>query len=838
MFQGIYDDIQTLFAGEDVSVANRVAILIHAHGTAIAAKKDWVDMGMAADEKLAKSMKQFIVGEAIDPEDTVRVKNAFESLGYNPAIVEGYDLNGVKMYIPQAARNRLDMALSQAQDPELIKIDELDTISALNRVFNAPDEIIAGKGTNSSTALSFALFYRYIKTRMVRGHFVLKSRYFWMNTFDHFNQVATRAGFRTALVSTSRMVTQNLLANPAGQAAVFAARRAGKGESVEAFRRALQDMGDEGAKWAGKLTRGSKWNIKLNPILEGRAGMVMLGGKPYRNQDIRRIALEAGIFASFDTSQLGTKLQNVGNLFLQEANKSGRLTEMGKDILGDMKGSAEDIAEAWAERERLGCMITLMEAGIDPRTAAKISIEALYDYAGSMSKADRNFLLNLFLPFWAFQKNANRQIFDTIFSPQGAYRLGVMRRAYDNGSEFLSQLTYEAAVDEYGVATDALPPELRDTYFAIKKGLLDTFGENGRVPAVLQEQIRLYIAMSNLQFTGGKAVELDPDIEKAIDEVVLDTTRLLRGNDPKNLGIDRRALSSYYVARPDKAALPSYQRNRISWLHPYVPEDYEAPRNTYEVPEDFQRSTKVWNDLYRARNPEAPYFAFFMPEPTYAAAFNHFAYLFSVGALTAQKIEDMGDRWFTDEDDGSDAISPLGPLNALLNPTRAPVLSDLMATMGMGGATMPKRVHPDLVYYYEMFAIDVLELDEKEDLNNLIFEQKVAEEKGEQPEELPTKVLEADIRPGKKYYMMPGVAQLIFVNSPLGELNDLLLRSDKTGAEQAAGVRGDIQQFVRIATGLDMRDVDRKRTALQESIRAQEASPAVMKKLRAREKPK
>ena len=50
---------------------------------------------------------------------------------------------------------------------------------------------------------------------------------------------------------------------------------------------------------------------------------------------------------------------------------------MGSDILEDLKGASEDIAEAWAERERLGCMVTLMEAGIDPRTAAKISIDAL-----------------------------------------------------------------------------------------------------------------------------------------------------------------------------------------------------------------------------------------------------------------------------------------------------------------------------------------------------------------------------------------------------------------------------------------------------------------------------
>jgi len=824
-FNGIYQDINQFFA-DDPRVANRIAILIHGHGTADAAKKDWVKLGIAADEKLATSMRQYIVGEAIDPADAVRVKNAFESLGYNPQVVEGYNLDGIKIYVPEAARRRLSMALSQAQDPDLLKVEGMDTLSALNEIAAVPEKIMSGGGTNSSTALSFALFYRYMKTRMVRGHFVLKSRYFWMNTFDHFNQVATRAGFRTALISTTRMMSQNVLSNPIGQAAVFAARRSGKGESVEAFRQVLQSGGDFGAEWAGKLTRGSKWHIKLNPILEGTDGIVMLGGKPYRNEHIRQIALEAGIFASFDTSQLGTKIQSVGNLFLQTQNKNGRLTQMGKDILGDIKGASEDIAEAWAERERLGCMITLMESGLDPQTAAKISIEALYDYAGSMSKADRNFLLNIFFPFWAFQKNANRQIFDTIFSPEGAYRLGVMRRAYDKGSQYLSYLAYDAYVDENGVATDSLPPGMKETYFAFKEQLQDIYGENGKIPPPIQEQIRLFIAFSQVSFTGGKVIEVDPDIE----EQLMDIASVLKGNDGKALGLDRRALAAYYFARPDKSSKATYLRDRLSFDLPYFPEDYEGPEDNFEPPEEFQKGIKAWNDLYRSRSPDAPYFSFFLPETTYAAGFNHFAYLMSAKLLTLQKIEDMGDRWFTDEDDGSEAISPMTPLNALLNPARAPVLSDIQATLGTGGATIPKKVHPDLVRFYDWTNIDLLEIDEKEDLFNLMFQQEEAEREGKEPKALPRKPIRVNVRPGKKYYMMPGVGQMLFINSPLGELNDILLRADKTGAEDAAGMRGEIQRWARLASGLDTRETTRERTAMSEKYRAQEESPAVLKK--------
>ena len=100
----------------------------------------------------------------------------------------------------------------------------------------------------------------------------------------------------------------------------------------------------------------------------------------------------------------------------------------------DLYRVAQDIAEGWSERERFGAMLTLVEMGFEPRVAARITIKALYDYAGSMSKWDRSFIINMFLPFWAFQKNANRQLIDTVFSPWGAYRLGVIRRSWEHGT--------------------------------------------------------------------------------------------------------------------------------------------------------------------------------------------------------------------------------------------------------------------------------------------------------------------------------------------------------------------------------------------------------------------
>ena len=226
-----------------------------------------------------------------------------------------------------------------------------------------------------------------------------------------------------------------------------------------------------------------------------------------------------------------------------------------------------------------------------------------------------------------------------MFSPEGAYRLGVMRRAYDKGSEYLSYLTYEANVDENGVRTSALPPELRQTYFAFKNALQELYDGNENIPPAMNEQIRMFIADSSIGYAGGQILAADPQIQ----EKLIDIATSLKGEGGDNLPLDRRALASYFTPRPDKAGMPTFTRTRQGVRIPYFPEDYPEETQNFEAPEDFQRNTKIWNDLYRQTNPSAPYMAFFMPEPTFAAAFNHFSYLMSTKILTLQKLEDMGD---------------------------------------------------------------------------------------------------------------------------------------------------------------------------------------------------
>ena len=783
-FERLYRDVTGLFPDE--RVANRTAVLVAGHGMADAAKHEWVKLGIAVDEGTATAYKKWISGEAISPEQVVQVKQAFQVMGFSPNYVEGMDLYGVKMYVPKAARNRLSLALSQALDPEISAgIFKGDLIEQL------------GSGTKAAATnsqLSFAWTYRYIKTRMVRGHFVLKSRYFWMNTFDTFNQLALEAGFRAAMVHTSRMIWQNVLSNPLGQAVLLTAQKAGAEGAPEAVRRVLQEAGDKSAKLMGTLTRASKWHIEVNPILEGAGGFVILGGRPYARTKIRQIALEAGIFASFDTKQLGIKIRKVGDMFLSEAQRKGDLTAKGKELLRDIGKISEDIAEAWAERERIGCMVTLMEMGIEPRTAAKITIKALYDYAGSMSKWDRNFLINIFFPFWAFQKNANRQVLDAVFSPWGAYRLGVMRRAYTKGTEYISHIIYDRMVDDFGIRTEALPPDLKNDYDLFKNALADKYDGLENVPPDVRQDVKLWLSGATFLWTRGQLIEAradDIDRRKEFLQLAPGTFRLAD-------------MSTYYIPRPRVSGRPTFLRDRPGVDIPYVPEDWAElpePGNPTKV---LRRTTKEWIDLFRQDNPDVPYTTLFMPEPVYDAAFKHMANLTATMVLMAYEVKNMGPEFFSDADDGFDIVSPYTPLNEVLNPARAPIMGDILTSFGVNQAAHPKKIASGLVSLAERVGLDILSVDSRKDPFLIV------PEGGEAWEPVPQEGIPVGTK--QNHYMMPGVHQLIFANSPLGEINDIMLKIEKSPVEEAAALQGELLRLCRVITGLDQRETIPKRT--------------------------
>ena len=113
-----------------------------------------------------------------------------------------------------------------------------------------------------------------------------------------------------------------------------------------------------------------------------------------------------------------------------------------------------------------------------------------------------------------------------------------------------------------------------------------------------------------------------------------------------------------------------------------------------------------------------------------------------------------------------------------------------------------------------------------------------AEDKGEEFD-VPLLGTDKKIKSGMRYYLMPGIAQAAFINSPFGEMNDILLKLERTAPEKAAGLQGQLQRAARGLTGLEIKDISRSKSAAQEMFRARKETPQkVIKKAQSREKPK
>ena len=782
VFSDLYRDLRSpsLFKGNP-QVANRVVILIAGHGTADKAMKLWSEMGITVDAASAAAFKKWMSGEALaDEAEMGRVLQMYQVHGFSPSYVQGMDLYGMNTYVPAVARQRLAKALARATDPTVAPKLGGDFLEAIGG-----GEAAAQTGTQ----MMLAWGYRYQKTRMVRGHFVIKSRYFTMNTFDHFNQMALVAGFRPGFASMLRMLPQNALSNPLGQAIVLAARTVGYKKAGEDVRKLLQKGGEKASRFASKILMGSKWRLDLNDVLEGRDRIFQLGPNAIDAKGLRDIMLEEGIFSSFDTSQLGIKVRKSLEMYAQEANQASSTVAIKvKDAIASPAKVAADIAEAWSERERAGAVMTLMEMGIDPRTACRIVIEGLYDYAGSMSKFDRHWIINMVLPFWAFQKNVNRQTFDAVFSARGAYRLGVMRRAYDRGTELISNMMYEDLVDPYGIDVESmkeLEPALYDAYWNMKRELVDYYGSPEDVPDEVHREVMLWLngAQAGHALSNGSTYTSD-ELKRKLMKY---STRF----------------QEYSVPRPKMESRRTYRR-----IRPGI-----------AVPHAYTKNAKAFIDGIRQTTPDTPYTFVMLPEPAYQAAFHHMSYTAAAMILMGKDLVE-GPASLVTESDGTEPLTnSFATLAEVFAPQKAPAASELFASMGLEKAAYPQRLHPSLVKMAEAHGVEVFPTTPVEDPFATEEERKKALEEAREAR------VEAGIIKQKRYYMSPGMARLVFVNNPIGELNSLLLKKEKTPL-QAATLEGEIIKWAEDYVGLDVEEVYGTRTTASERRRAREEGDA------------
>ena len=763
LVDSLMKEIEELY---DKPSSMRVAVLFSTFGHAERARMLWSELGLAVDKKAFGHLTRWLNGEDIPAESVPAVKKLVARFGLRTSFVEEKLLD-TTFYVPAAARNRLGDALMRGLDPDLKKQ-------------------MGGKGgilksENDIAGVSGALL-RYNKLRMTRGGVALRQRYFLMNTIDHFAQMLMINGLGPAVGSTLRVITQDVMVLPGVARTIDTLSRTGaiSPEAAEKVRKGLQKGGDKLAEWFS----GAKYNININPILEGDTGFVTLGGNVYTNKELRDIAVEEGIFASFDTTQLSNSVQRAGRTMINERSRELSKLGKGKSVASHYASQTSDFltqvvadtSEAWGERERLGAMISLMETGMAPRTAARLTIDALYDYAGSMSKMDRAWFVSLALPFWAFQKNANRQFLDTLFSPSGVYRMGVIRRGTERGADALTEIMWSSVSDEYGVDQRAMEenaPELYQDYMFLKKQIED--GYKGNVPEDVRIGMNQWLRGESSSLVDGGLYE--PTMAAAPDEMSL-------GGIPKRYADFVRPL-------PSRSSRAHYMRDRAGVLVPFSLKE---------------KATREYYNAIRNSKKDHGYAEVFFPDSTINAGMRHMSNMAAFYILLGTK----GLNLLTDFDEGLSEVSLREQLFRVADLERAPLIGDTAkAITGIDG--YPRRVHPFLKDIFEnTFAgADMLQFEAKDDIYSPI-----------------------DMREGVEYqekraYMFPGAFSIAFDNT-LGELNNLLYDMDPalnlvgiegrgrtSPAERAAQVR--LLQWARSLVGAQIVESSPDQTASRES---------------------
>ena len=271
------------------------------------------------------------------------------------------------------------------------------------------------------------------------------------------------------------------------------------------FKAKLRDFAvgnaDEVVNMVTELMGVSKFRVEVNPILENSADAVyVIGGRVYTARSLRKAFTQSGMYSNAfkelrqdfwrntPTADLEERpLSDANRRFFDSAKQSVKeffetpvqsSYAAGRRAMSTVFEHGVESADAWSDLERTGAAVTLMEFGYSPRDAAKLVVDSVYDYRGSMTQADRNWARRLLMPFWAFRKNANMQAMNLMASPQGAFRIMALRRALEFGPDALTEVIYEGLLQPYDVDVSVMTPRVRDVYYQTRMTMEMGFGDD------------------------------------------------------------------------------------------------------------------------------------------------------------------------------------------------------------------------------------------------------------------------------------------------------------------------------------------------------------------------
>lgn len=817
----LIEDTQKIFgSADDQLAARRLSIIVGAYGSAARAKAELAGLGLVLTKEEAAAYRNWTLGYGVTPEMRVKLEAVMRKFGANTKF-EADTILGANVYIPEQARKRIADMLGKAQFNE-------------QRLTPVGDIFLAA--------------YAYTKKRMTRGNFLIRQRYFMVNTIDHFFQMSLIVGYAPAFQSMSRVALQNVMASLAGQGLETLARTATYVSGgrlspawIEKFRDLLSRGGDKTAYWLRRMVSDSKYRLEVNDVLEGRNLPIVIGGHVTTGKRLREIFVAEGVFEAYNTRRLGQVVRKEGMAILEDGNgifdaglRDGTLAGNSATAWAKVRGAAEDIifgemrivddlGDAWAERERVGAAITLIENGYEPRLACRLTIDALYDYGQSMTKMDRNWLVGLIFPFWAFQKNANQQFINVLATPYGAYRMMVLKRFRDRGGDLLTELYYDEVGGELGLDVKQMPQDMQDMYYAVMTKAHEVYGDE--IPDDAKVALRMLLTNRDSEIIDGKVYELNADLIQKI-------------NSGGIAGVGGAGMSDYLLPRPNRSGLPSYLRDRPGILM--------AQRRTAEV--------RVFSAL-NGRNDES-YFLM-MPEASFETAMKHTATVLStallMGGYTATIAEGVvggpmdavglptPKEMLGLNEKGLQGVDVLQAIKPVIDLERSPVAGPIIGLYAQRG--YPQRVHPFIAKYMqnfsdvpilrvpakmdpfenEDFVLDLGQLDENGKPKDIT--QILGEDYMRTVQELNSKNI--DLRDmstlkAERFYLPPGGYSIAFENFPfLGEFNkELLLKYDvmlsgKTTPETADDL-GKVMNTLKNLTGLDVARVSAARTAQME----------------------
>ena len=501
-------DTATAEGFENLSSKARLStlILIGQSGYIAGLFGDMHRTGLSVGAADARAYARYIAGNSdlLTPAEIVKSKKLAAAFGRHTKLTLSPDSVG-DYYIPSVVRN--SMAAAQKQGRRMVGLDGKES------PFFGPLQWYGG----------------YMMSTLIFGGLVARQSFKFMNTLDVGYGIGLIVGGAEGVAAAARLSALTLLSAVgaergagAAEAALTVASRATGVEapavlSEKVFKAQLRSWAakktDEAVAAVTQFFSLSKYRVEVGPVLDNQDFLYAIGGRVYNAQDVRRTFTRAGMYSNsfkelknvLRADRAPTSVEKRAEMLeeaaLPEANRE--LVESSVDAVAGFFSAQEmkkrgrrwgsttmehglESADAFADLERTGAAITLMEFGYAPEDAARLVVEAMYDYRGSMGPKDRHWVRRIAMPFWSFRKNANEQAANLAASPQGAFRMMALNRAMRFGAETLTSVLYEALLQPYDVNITAMPPAVKDMYYEMRRVLEYGYGDSVS-PRILKE---------------------------------------------------------------------------------------------------------------------------------------------------------------------------------------------------------------------------------------------------------------------------------------------------------------------------------------------------------------